>query len=136
MSNETEGKCPVMHGALTSNSSSGTSNKDWWPNQLNLNILHQHDAKSNPLGPDFDYRKEFEKLDYKALKKDLNDLMVDSQDWWPADYGHYGGFFIRLTWHAAGTYRSTDGRGGGGTGAQRFAPLNSWPDNGNLDKAR
>ena len=136
MSNKTEGKCPVMHGALTSNSSSGTSNKDWWPNQLNLNILHQHDNKSNPLGEDFDYRKEFEKLDYKALKKDLNDLMTDSQDWWPADYGHYGGFFIRLTWHAAGTYRSTDGRGGGGTGAQRFAPLNSWPDNGNLDKAR
>ena len=136
MSNETEGKCPVMHGALTNNSSSGTSNKDWWPNQLNLNILHQHDNKSNPLGEDFDYRKEFEKLDYKALKKDLNDLMTDSQDWWPADYGHYGGFFIRLTWHAAGTYRSTDGRGGGGTGAQRFAPLNSWPDNGNLDKAR
>ena len=136
MSDETEGKCPVIHGALTSNSSSGTSNKDWWPNQLNLNILHQHDNKSNPLGEDFDYRKEFEKLDYKALKKDLNDLMTDSQDWWPADYGHYGGFFIRLTWHAAGTYRSTDGRGGGGTGAQRFAPLNSWPDNGNLDKAR
>ena len=136
MSKETEGKCPVMHGALTSNSSSGTSNKDWWPNQLNLNILHQHDNKSNPLGEDFDYRKEFEKLDYRALKKDLNDLMTDSQDWWPADYGHYGGFFIRLTWHAAGTYRSTDGRGGGGTGAQRFAPLNSWPDNGNLDKAR
>ena len=136
MTNETEGKCPVMHGALTSNSSSGTSNKDWWPNQLNLNILHQHDNKSNPLGEDFDYRKEFEKLDYKALKKDLNDLMTDSQEWWPADYGHYGGFFIRLTWHAAGTYRSTDGRGGGGTGAQRFAPLNSWPDNGNLDKAR
>jgi catalase-peroxidase len=101
-----------------------------------LNILHQHDNKSNPLGEEFDYRKEFEKLDYKALKKDLNDLMTDSQDWWPADYGHYGGFFIRLTWHAAGTYRSTDGRGGGGTGAQRFAPLNSWPDNGNLDKAR
>ena len=125
-----------MHGALTSNSSSGTSVKDWWPNQLNLNILHQHDTKSNPLDPDFDYRKEFEKLDYKALKEDLNDLMTDSQEWWPADYGHYGGFFIRLTWHAAGTYRSTDGRGGGGTGAQRFAPLNSWPDNGNLDKAR
>ena len=136
MSNEAEGKCPVMHGALTSNSSSGTSVKDWWPNQLNLNILHQHDTKSNPLDPDFDYRKEFEKLDYKALKKDLNDLMTDSQEWWPADYGHYGGFFIRLTWHAAGTYRSTDGRGGGGKGAQRFAPLNSWPDNGNLDKAR
>ena len=136
MSDNTEGKCPVMHGAMTSNSSSGTSNKDWWPNQLNLNILHQHDKKSNPLGEDFDYRKEFEKIDYDALKKDLNDLMTDSQDWWPADYGHYGGFFIRLTWHAAGTYRSTDGRGGGGTGAQRFAPLNSWPDNGNLDKAR
>ena len=136
MSTETKGKCPVMHGAMTNNSSSGTSNKDWWPNQLNLGILHQHDKKSNPFGEDFDYRKEFEKLDYQALKKDLNDLMTDSQEWWPADYGHYGGFFIRLTWHAAGTYRSTDGRGGGGTGAQRFAPLNSWPDNGNLDKAR
>jgi catalase-peroxidase len=103
---------------------------------LNLNILHQHDSKSNPLGEDFNYREEFQKLDYAALKKDLNDLMTDSQDWWPADYGHYGPFFVRLTWHAAGTYRSTDGRGGGGTGAMRFAPLNSWPDNGNLDKAR
>ena len=136
MNNETEGKCPVMHGSLTSNSSSGTSNKDWWPNQLNLNILHQHDVKSDPMDDGFDYRKEFAKIDYAALKKDLNDLMTDSQDWWPADYGHYGPFFIRMTWHAAGTYRSTDGRGGGGTGAQRFAPLNSWPDNGNLDKAR
>ena len=136
MSDNSEGKCPVMHGAMTSNGSSGTSNKDWWPNQLNINILHQHDTKSNPLGEDFDYRKEFEKIDYNALKKDLNNLMTDSQEWWPADYNHYGGFFIRLTWHAAGTYRSTDGRGGGGTGAQRFAPLNSWPDNGNLDKAR
>ena len=136
MNNETEGKCPVMHGSLTSNSSSGTSNKDWWPNQLNLNILHQHDVKSDPMDEGFDYREEFKKLDYEALKKDLNDLMTDSQDWWPADYGHYGPFFIRMTWHAAGTYRSTDGRGGSGTGAQRFAPLNSWPDNGNLDKAR
>ena len=133
---ETEAKCPVMHGAMTSNSSTGQSNKDWWPDALNLNILHQHDRKSNPLGEDFNYREEFQKLDYAALKKDLNDLMTDSQDWWPADYGHYGPFFVRLTWHAAGTYRSTDGRGGGGTGAMRFAPLNSWPDNGNLDKAR
>ena len=133
---ENEGKCPVMHGAMTSNSSSGTSNKDWWPEQLNLNILHQHDRKSDPMGEGFDYRKEFGDIDYDALKQDLNDLMTDSQEWWPADYGHYGPFFIRMTWHAAGTYRSTDGRGGGGTGAQRFAPLNSWPDNGNLDKAR
>ncbi len=130
------GKCPVMHGAVTKNSSSGTSNRDWWPNQLNLSILHQHDAKSNPMGKDFNYREAFKQVDYAALKKDLHDLMTDSQQWWPADYGHYGPFFIRMTWHAAGTYRSGDGRGGGGTGAQRFAPLNSWPDNGNLDKAR
>ncbi|MBV12610.1 MAG: catalase/peroxidase HPI [Flavobacteriaceae bacterium] len=136
MSNESEGKCPVMHGSITTNNSSGTTNKDWWPNQLNLGILHQHDQKSDPMDPNFNYKKEFENIDYDALKKDLNDLMTDSQDWWPADYGHYGPFFIRMTWHAAGTYRSTDGRGGGGTGAQRFAPLNSWPDNGNLDKAR
>ena len=130
------GKCPIMHGAVTKNSSSGPSSRDWWPNQLNLGILHQHDAKSNPMGKDFNYRQAFKQLDYTALKKDLHDLMTDSQDWWPADYGHYGPFFIRMTWHAAGTYRSGDGRGGGGTGAQRFAPLNSWPDNGNLDKAR
>ena len=128
-------KCPVMHGAATTGIT-GTTNSDWWPNQLNLNILRQHDRKSNPLADDFDYRDEFLKLDYKSLKDDLNALMTDSQSWWPADYGHYGPFFIRMTWHAAGTYRTGEGRGGGGTGAQRFAPLNSWPDNGNLDKAR
>ena len=133
---ENQKKCPVMHGAMSTYSSSGTSNKDWWPNQLNISILHQHDKKTNPMGEDFNYRNEFKKIDYESLKKDLNDLMTDSQDWWPADYGHYGPFFIRMTWHAAGTYRNSDGRGGGGTGAQRFAPLNSWPDNGNLDKAR
>ena len=136
MTNDTESKCPVMHGSLSSNDSKGSSNKDWWPNQLNLSILHQHDKKSDPMDDGFDYSEAFKRLDYEALKKDLNDLMTDSQDWWPADYGHYGAFFIRMTWHAAGTYRTGDGRGGGGTGAQRFAPLNSWPDNGNLDKAR
>ena len=131
-----ESKCPVMHGAVTKNNGRGTSNRDWWPNQLNLSILHQHDKKSNPMDLDYNYREEFKKLDYDALKKDLHQLMKNSQEWWPADYGHYGPFFIRMTWHAAGTYRTGDGRGGGGTGAQRFAPLNSWPDNGNLDKSR
>ena len=125
-----------MHGANTQNKGDGTSNRDWWPNQLDLSILHQHDKKSNPMEEDFNYKDEFKKIDYDSLKKDLTNLMTDSQEWWPADYGHYGPFFIRMTWHAAGTYRTGDGRGGGGTGAQRFAPLNSWPDNGNLDKAR
>jgi len=121
---------------MTNAAAGGTTTRDWWPNQLNLNILHQHSSLSDPMDPDFDYVEAFKSIDYKALKQDLHDLMTDSQDWWPADYGHYGPFFIRMTWHAAGTYRTGDGRGGGGTGAQRFAPLNSWPDNGNLDKAR
>ena len=134
--NNSAGKCPVMHGAPVNTSRGGTGNRDWWPNQLNLNILHQHSAKSNPMAADFDYAEAFKSLDLKALKADLTALMTDSQDWWPADYGHYGGLFIRMAWHAAGTYRTADGRGGGSTGNQRFAPLNSWPDNGNLDKAR
>jgi catalase-peroxidase len=129
------GKCPVMHGAI-SKANSGTTNTNWWPNQLNLGILHQHDLKSSPMDENFNYKESFQSLDYASLKKDLHTLMTDSQDWWPADYGHYGPFFIRMTWHAAGTYRIGDGRGGAGTGSQRFAPLNSWPDNGNLDKAR
>lgn len=126
-------KCPVPHGGHTA---SGKSNMDWWPNALNLDILHQHDTKTNPLGKDFNYREEVKKLDVAALKKDLHELMTSSQSWWPADWGHYGGLFIRMAWHSAGSYRTADGRGGGGSGSQRFAPLNSWPDNTNLDKAR
>lgn len=129
----TSGKCPVMHGGMTT---TGTSNLDWWPNALNLDILSQHDSKTNPMGPHFNYREEVKKLDVEALKKDLHALMTDSQPWWPADWGHYGGLMIRMAWHAAGSYRIADGRGGAGTGNQRFAPLNSWPDNVNLDKAR
>ncbi len=130
----TGGKCPVMHGG---NGTLGTSSMDWWPEALNLDILHQHDTQDQPAwATDFDYREEVKKLDVEALKKDLHALMTDSQAWWPADWGHYGGLMIRMAWHAAGSYRIADGRGGGGTGNQRFAPLNSWPDNVNLDKAR
>ena len=129
-----EEKCPVLHNDHSARGSQ--ANQHWWPNQLNLNILHQGNPSADPMDEDFDYAAEFATLDYEGLKADLHALMTDSQDWWPADYGHYGPFFIRMTWHAAGTYRTHDGRGGGGTGQQRFAPLNSWPDNGNLDKAR
>ena len=130
------GKCPVMHGAGSQTSSAVRSNRDWWPNQLNLKILHQHGAASNPMGAAFSYADAFKALDLAVVKADLTALMTDSQDWWPADWGHYGGLFIRMAWHSAGTYRTGDGRGGAGSGTQRFAPLNSWPDNGNLDKAR
>ena len=127
----TEAKCPFNHA-----SGGGRSNRDWWPNQLRLDLLHQHSAKSDPMDPDFNYAKAFNSLDLKAVKKDLVAVMTDSKAWWPADFGHYGPLFIRMAWHAAGTYRIGDGRGGGGRGQQRYAPLNSWPDNGNLDKAR
>lgn len=131
-----ESKCPFSGGAPKKAAGGGARNRDWWPNQLKVNILRQHSSLSNPMGDDFDYAKAFKSLDYDALKKDLNDLMTDSQDWWPADFGHYGGLFIRMAWHSAGTYRIGDGRGGAGAGQQRFAPLNSWPDNASLDKAR
>lgn len=134
--NNQVGKCPFPHGSMKETAGTGRTNRDWWPNQLNLGILRQHSSLSNPMGESFNYRDEFSKLDLSEIKNDLNNLMTDSQSWWPADYGHYGPFFIRMAWHSAGTYRTSDGRGGGGSGSQRFAPLNSWPDNGNLDKAR
>ena len=141
MSDETNnaasaGKCPFHQGGVDHSAGAGTGSKEWWPKQLRIDLLNQHSSRSNPLGEDFDYRKEFSKLDYSALKGDLKALLTDSQPWWPADWGSYAGLFIRMAWHGAGTYRSVDGRGGAGRGQQRFAPLNSWPDNVSLDKAR
>jgi catalase-peroxidase len=141
------GQCPVMHGGTPPSASNGShvnpmvnmkgnTNREWWPNQLDLSVLRQHSALSNPMGPDFDYEKAFTTLDYYALKADIKNVLTSSQDWWPADFGNYGPLFIRMAWHSAGTYRTGDGRGGSSAGQQRFAPLNSWPDNGNLDKAR
>jgi catalase-peroxidase len=136
MADETAGKCPVLHGDAARAPTGGRAVRDWWPNQLNLAILHQNSPQASPMDAAFTYADEFKKLDLRALKKDLFALMTNSQDWWPADYGHYGPLFIRMAWHSAGTYRTGDGRGGASSGSQRFAPLNSWPDNGNLDKAR
>src|SRR6478609_9315686 len=136
MNDSNENKCPFHNGQMKQNQGAGTSNKDWWPNRLNLGILRQHSKLSNPNDVGFNYAESFKKLDLKAIKKDIFDLMTHSQDWWPADYGHYGPLFIRMAWHSAGTYRVSDGRGGAGTGNQRFAPVNSWPDNASLDKAR
>lgn len=151
LDSKVEGGCPVNHGSVTSHGSESENPAidspepkghrprtvaDWWPNQLDLSVLHANHPKGNPLGPDFSYREEFQKLDVEALKQDITEVLTTSQDWWPADFGHYGGLMIRLSWHAAGTYRVHDGRGGAGDGSQRFAPLNSWPDNANLDKAR
>jgi len=130
MNEETEGKCPVVHTA------GGMSNRDWWPNHLDVNVLHANSPKGDPMGAEFDYAEAFKTLDLRTVKRDIEAVMTTSQDWWPADYGHYGPLFIRMAWHSAGTYRISDGRGGAGSGQQRFAPLNSWPDNGNLDKAR
>ncbi|HVZ25406.1 MAG TPA: peroxidase family protein, partial [Sediminibacterium sp.] len=135
--NNGAGKCPFNHGALKQPvAGGGTQNRDWWPHQLKLQVLRQNASLSNPMGEQFNYAEEFKKLDFAALKKDLEKVMTDSQDWWPADFGHYGPLFIRMAWHSAGTYRTGDGRGGAGAGQQRFAPLNSWPDNVSLDKAR